>query len=238
MLLEKPGVMQISEWVVRVAIYPRGAPPEVPPVLVLQFDLQPPYPVSKIPSISVVTGAPFVTEDAKSYLLQWLSAQAESKLGKCFVSSLVGLASMWAEIQQEAETARLEAYEEKQRRKQAKLEREQMRLEEEAQLIAEADAKAAQRRADAEARMLAGEPPLEEEEEEQEQSSSEDSAQKERRGVKQAPSFAITNGNIPPLRNLCIKSFGDNLLLFEGFEEVPIQIRAKVIKKKKKKSSH
>ncbi len=33
---------------------------------------------------------------------------------------------------------------------------------------------------------------------------------------------------IPKLKYLCIKCFGDNLLMFEGFEEVPIQIRSKV----------
>lgn len=159
-------------------------------------------------------------------MLQWLKAQSASKLGKPFAAGLLGLATMWAEIQNESETARLEAEEEAQRRKEAKLERKRAQAEEEARMAAEADAKAAKRREEAE---LRGEVPGEEVEvEEVEESSSEDSATKERRGLKQAPRFDVANGIIPPLKNLCIKSFGDNLLLFEGFDEVPIQIRAKV----------
>jgi hypothetical protein len=137
-LLERPGAMQMSDWVVRIPIYVPKTVTDVPPLLVLQFDVQPPYPVSKIPAVSVVTAAAFVSDEAKGYLLGWLNTQAESKLGKQpFVSSLVGLATMWGEIQLESETARLEAQEEAQRRKDALREAAQARKEEEERLIAE-----------------------------------------------------------------------------------------------------
>ena len=44
-----------------------------------------------------------------------------------------------------------------------------------------------------------------------------------------SPKFHFLKGaSIPTLKNLCVRTFGDNLLLFEGFDEVPVQIRAKV----------
>lgn len=69
LMLERPGAMQMSEWVVRVPIYvPRTASPDVPPLLVLQFDLKPPYPISKAPEITVVTAAAFISDEAKRFL--------------------------------------------------------------------------------------------------------------------------------------------------------------------------
>lgn len=137
-LLEaRPGTMQMGEWVLRIPVFVPKNVTDVPPLLVLQFDMQPPYPVSKGPVISVVTAAAFISEDAKGYLLGWLNAQAAPKLGKPFVSALIGLATMWGEIQLEAETARLEAEEEAQRRHAAKREAERLRREEEERLIAE-----------------------------------------------------------------------------------------------------
>jgi hypothetical protein len=131
LLLDKPGAMQVSQYVFRVPLYvPRNVTDAVP-LLVLQFDMQPPYPLTKVPGISIVTASLFVSDESKQYLLHWLNAQAQTKLGKPFVSALVGLAAMWAEIQHESEVSRLEAEDERQRKKDAKMLRQKEKEEEE-----------------------------------------------------------------------------------------------------------
>ncbi len=171
LLADRPGCMQISDTCIRVPVYARRSSGTDAPVLVLQFELPFKYP-AVAPAILVVTAGDYVTETMRAYLVDWLLVQAASKLGRPMISGLLGLATMWAEIQQEAEDKRKQSEAEERRKQEAK-----EALEKEVEVKERALAAAADEAA--RARREAGEE--EPEGPEVEEESSQDSADKERR---------------------------------------------------------
>jgi hypothetical protein len=218
LLVQRPGTMQLSDTCLHVPVYVRRASASDPPVLVMQFDLPRAYP-REPPAMSVVTAAEYVTETMRHYVVGWLTTQARGKTGQPMLFALLGLATMWAEIQQETELKRQSSESEQRRLEEEREARVAAEEAKEAALAAEAD-EAAKARREASGKDEAAT-------EEDDESSSQDSAEREKR-ARPTPKFMILAGSIPKLKFLCIKCFGDNLLMFEGFEEVPIQIRSKV----------
>lgn len=210
------GVMKISDTVIRVPVYMKRTEDAIP-ALVMEFDCSKPYP-AKPPLMRVVTAEQYIRKELWSDLLDWLAVQTENKTGQPMLSGIVSLCSMWVEVQKdmEDERRRREAEEERKAALKAKVE-EEARVAEEKRKEEEE-----QKRLDQEERrrmIEAGE--IEEDEEEEEEDSGEGRH-------KTALKFKIAPGAIPTLGDLCIKVFGDCLLMFEGFDVVPIQIRAKV----------
>ena len=221
LLASHPGCMRTSDAVVRIPIYVKRRSESEPPILVLQTDLGPPYPLQP-PAMRVVTAAPYIGEQDRADLTHWLTVQAQPKLGQPMLPGLLALAQMWVEIKRDLHLERERQREEDERLALVAQEEAQEAARQEALQAEAREQEAAKEKAEAErqARILAGEEVTE---------SSEDSAMKTRQPHR-VRKFHISPGSIPLLKDLCIKVFGDNLLLFEGFEEVPIQIRSKVFR--------
>lgn len=211
------GCMSISDDVLRVPLYRRRCSESDPPIVVVEFDVSGRYP-NEIPKIRVVTHAEFLSKEEVGNLVSYLGVQAEAKLGSRMLSHLLALATMWVEIQWDLWRKREAVIEQEKARERARRQREleeEERLKELVRLEEEKKAKGLDV------------PPEEAAAEEEVEDESTDSAEKERRH-RDVSKFSVKFGQVPSLKNLCIKAFGDHLLLFEGFEEVPIIIRAKV----------
>jgi hypothetical protein len=197
-------VIKMSDHVLRVPLYLKGR--EVP-LLVIEFDVDQPYP-HHVPGIRIVTKADLIDADDAAYLVQWLESQAETRLGRPMLAGLVALAQTWAEILHDNHLAKQEAEKKEQKRRKDEEKARQDALDEQ------------RKRQEAEDRRR-------QEEADDPEQSEEDSGEERRRRVAK---FEVAAGFVPRLSSFCIKCFGDNLLLFdeEGFDDIPVQIRAKI----------